>query len=202
MRRIDIESGHAVSKVTSVLARDGVVILPTDTIYGLSAPIASRAGYEQVVSLKRGETERRFIYLADSIEMVSRYVAGWGCASEEALRQIWPAALTAILPSGREVPDWVGESIAFRVPESPELRAIIGAVGQPILSTSVNRSGEPPLRDVDAIAEAFDREVELMVIGEVDIAAAASTIVDFTGDRPRLIRRGGYAWPAAGNPSK
>jgi L-threonylcarbamoyladenylate synthase len=201
MRRISIEDPNAVAIVTDLLDRDAVVVFPTDTIYGLSAPIARRVPYERIMRLKGCGPERRFIYLASSIEMVARY-ARWGCTSEETLRNIWPAALTAILPSSLHVPEWVGDTVALRVPESDEVRRVIDAIGQPILSTSANRAGEPPVTDVDTIDELFSDDVELIVVGRTHQSGVPSTIVDFSGSAPRVIRRGGYAWPTGEKPSK
>jgi L-threonylcarbamoyladenylate synthase len=203
MRRINLDDPTAAQTVTDVLGCDGVVVLPTDTLFGLSAALASRRGYDRITTIKRGNASRRFVCVASSIDMVSRYVGDWGCTSEDDLRRIWPAGLTAVLPSAPHVPDWVGNTIAMRVPDVPDLMRILDHFGQPVLSTSVNRGGKPPHTTADSIEEEFGEEIDLIVVPSSPyVETAASTIVDFTGDKARVIRRGAYAWPTAENPSK
>jgi L-threonylcarbamoyladenylate synthase len=102
-----------------------------------------------------------------------------------------------ILPSGAALPAWVGPTVAVRVPALEPLRRLIQAVGEPIVSTSVNRSGEEPFEDVHDIRREFSNEVDLIVTGEVP-GAVSSTLVDLSGRSPRVIREGSYAWAAAG----
>lgn len=201
MRRINSGDPSTIATVSAALKADGVVVLPTDTIYGFSAALSSREGFDRVVAAKQCGGGRRFVHLASSIEMVSRFIGGWGSGSEAELRNIWPASLTVVLPSGPEVPNWVGETIALRVPDRSDLRALIEAVGQPILSTSVNSAGETPRLTADSIEDAFGDRIDLIVVGDSDDDAAPSTIVDLTGDKPRVVRQGAYAWPTDENPS-
>jgi len=201
MRRVNPEDPDIIETVSTVLNADGVVVLPTDTIYGFSAALSSRAGFDRVVATKQCGGGRRFVYLASSIEMVSCFIGGWGSGSEEKLRDIWPASLTVVLPSGPEVPIWVGETIALRVPDAGELRTLIDAVGQPILSTSVNRAGEQPRLTADSVEVDFEDEIDLIVVRDSDEASVPSTIVDLTSDIPRVVRQGAYVWPTGENPS-
>jgi len=202
MRRINLDDPIVAQVVADVLVSDGVVVLPTDTLFGFSAALSSRRSYDRIISIKQGDESRRFVYIASSLGMVSRYVGDWGCTSADTLRGIWPAGLTAILSSAPHVPEWVGATIAMRVPDVPDLIQIVDRVGQPILSTSVNRGGKPPHTTADSIEEEFGEEIDLIVVPTSPYAEmVASTIVDFTGDKARVIRRGAYAWPTAENPS-
>ncbi|HET6348182.1 MAG TPA: Sua5/YciO/YrdC/YwlC family protein, partial [Candidatus Krumholzibacteria bacterium] len=121
----------------------------------------------------------------------------------EMLASRWPAPLSVILPSGAALPAWVGPTVAVRVPAMESLRRLIDAVGEPIVSTSVNRSGGGPLEDVHDIRREFSDEVDLIVTGEVP-GGASSTLVDLCGKTPKVIREGAYAWASsgAGKPSK
>ncbi|MDH3216754.1 MAG: L-threonylcarbamoyladenylate synthase [Candidatus Krumholzibacteria bacterium] len=202
MRRIEVDDQNTLSLVADALRRQLVVVLPTDTLYGFSTPLSSHGGCELIARLKQSPAERRYLYLASSVDMVAEYVGGWGCTSEDKLRHIWPAPLTAILPTAPHYCKLLGPTIAFRVPRLAMLRRIVQAIGEPIVSTSVNRAGEPPLDDADAIAERFGEHIELLVVGSSIAQASPSTLVDFTRAKPRLIRRGSYAWATEENPSK
>lgn len=186
-----------------VLERGGVTVLPTDTLYGLSARLSAEEGIRRISAIKRAPNDRRYILLASSIDMLDRFVRSYGCASRETLAAAWPAPLSVIVPSGPACPPWVGPTVAVRVPALPPLRALIERLGEPIVSTSVNRTGSAPLDDAHEIRHEMGAEVDLILTGLSD-ERMASTIVDLSGDVPRVVRRGSYAWAATGDskPSK
>lgn len=201
MQPLDIQDSDAITSIVSSLDNDGVAVLPTDTLYGFSAALSSEDAYRRIAAIKGSEGARHFVHLAASVDMVARYVQGWGDGFEGSLGAIWPAPLTAVLPSGSLVPEWVGATIAFRVPDVPELCNIIETLGQPIISTSVNRAGERPAVSVEDIDHKFADSVDLIVTGEVNTQSKPSTIVTFVEQKPRVLRAGAYAWPAAVKPS-
>jgi L-threonylcarbamoyladenylate synthase len=186
-----------------ILDRGGVVVLPTDTLYGFSARLSADDAVRRISAIKRATNDRRYILLASSIEMVDRYVQSYGCATRESLASRWPAPFTVIVPSGASMPAWVGPTVAVRVPALEPLRQLIDDVGEPIVSSSVNRAGADPLNDAHEIRREFSDEVDLIVTGEVP-GGASSTLVDLGGKSPRVVREGSYAWAAvgAGKPSK
>jgi L-threonylcarbamoyladenylate synthase len=185
------------------LLRGGVVVLPTDTLYGFSARISAEDAVRRISAIKRAHNDRRYIVLASSMHMVDRCVRSYGCASRDALAARWPAPLSVILPSGPTLPAWAGPTVAVRIPALESLRTLIASLGEPIVSTSVNRAGEEPLSDAHDIRREFSSEVDLIVTGEVP-GGISSTLVDLCGAAPHVIREGAYAWTAAGagKPSK
>lgn len=189
-----IEDEATRAQVLSVLRRGGVVVLPTDTLYGLSAAASSASGIGHIRAIKRSADERLFIVLAASVDMVAEQVRSFGCSSREELGRVWPAPVTAILPLGKQLAEWMGDTVAVRVPAVPALLDLISELGEPIVSTSVNRSGEPPRTSLDEIESEFGPEVDMVVRGKVT-ATLASTIVDLTGDKPVVVRQGHFAWP-------
>jgi L-threonylcarbamoyladenylate synthase len=147
----------------------------------------------------KGETGRKqYIMLASSLEMVEKYISSFGCTERERLGAIWPGPLTAVLPSGPDCPEWYGDTVAFRVPDLPPLLELIERLGEPIVSTSANVSGEPPLSDPKHIHQQFGGAVDALVVGPDTPYAVASTIVDFTGDEPKVLRKGDYEWADSG----
>jgi len=174
----------------------------TDTLPGFHALASRDEAVERISRIKCVTGERRYLLLAASVEMASAYIASWGCSSRDTLARIWPAPLTAILPAGGRSPDWLGETVALRVPALETLRGFIGEVGEALVSTSCNRSGEPPLQDYRTIADRFD--VDMVLAGETQ-PGGASTIVDLCGASPVVLREGAYDWAATtgdSNPSK
>jgi tRNA threonylcarbamoyl adenosine modification protein (Sua5/YciO/YrdC/YwlC family) len=112
------------------------------------------------------------------------------------LKQMFPGPYTAVLGCSREVPHYLRNkhTVGLRIPDHTFCRAITSLVGEPIITTSCNTSGEPPLQDTWAIEEALGHLLDLVVdCGEP--SGLASTVVDLTGDEPVLLREGAGAWP-------
>jgi len=176
--RVDGEpTMDVLDEIADVLRAGGVALLPTDTIYGLHALAMDDQAVARIRSMKERGDEKPFVVIASSVEQLEKL----GATIPDALREIWPAPLTAILAAGER-------TIAARIPDLAWLRALLDRTG-PLVSTSANRSGEPPitapelfandlLEALDAVLDAGPREGQ------------PSTIVDFTGHEPRVIREG------------
>jgi L-threonylcarbamoyladenylate synthase len=201
MIRIRSEDPQVIIRLLRALSRGGVAVLPTDTLYGLSTPLSSRAGHDRIEAIKGGPSKRRFLYLASGVDMVARHIDGWGCVSRKIMEPVWPAPLTAVFRSGTGCPVWAAPTIAFRVPASDWLRDAIDALGEPILSTSVNEAGEKPLEDPDDIERVLGSRCDLLIDAGRLTDSGPSTLVDFTGSSPVVLRRGVYVWDGGGKPS-
>ncbi len=198
-----IDDARGQSLAAEALLRGAVVALPTDTLYGLSATLSHDGAVRRIAAIKRAPDDRRFIVLASSIEMVADYVASFGGSSRQELSTRGPAPLTVILPAGPRCPAWVGPTVAMRVPAWEPLRVVVERVGEPIVSTSVNRTGESPLDDAQTILRELGDDIDA-VFERVGGGGEASTIVDVCGKSPRVVRVGAYAWDSAAGakPSK
>jgi tRNA threonylcarbamoyl adenosine modification protein (Sua5/YciO/YrdC/YwlC family) len=190
----NISDPNAVHEVLETIRAGGVVVLPTDTLHGLSAVVSQSNGLRRIAAIKGSPARKQYILLASSIDMVDRYVRSYGCVDRETLDRVWPGPLTAVLPAGPACPDWYGDTVAFRVPDLPPLLDLLEQLGEPVVSTSANRSGEPPLSDPVEIDRRFGRMVDAIIAGPETPYNVCSTIVDFTGDRPKVIRQGDYEW--------
>jgi L-threonylcarbamoyladenylate synthase len=179
----------------------GMLVLPTETLYGLSARASDVAAVERIAATKRRE-DRSFVAIAANLAMVQRYLPEDTPATTIAwLRQAWPAPLSVILRVNQQLA-WgrlgvdSGPTAAFRIPAHPWLLELTAQLGEPILSTSVNRRGALPLQRASAIAAEFGAELDLLVEDPQLEAAAetkmASTLVDATHWPPRVIRAGAY----------
>ena len=177
MRRWKIDgepSPATLDEIASVLVAGGIVLMPTDTIYGLHAIPSSSA---RIRALKGRDEDKPFVTIASSVEQIESL----GIHVIDALRELWPASLTAILEKNHS-------TIAIRVPDLDWLRALLDRTG-PLVSTSANRSGEPPITSPDDLAHDLQNALE----GIVDAGpreGKPSAIVDFTGDEPRVLREG------------
>ena len=164
-------------EISEVLHAGGVALLPTDTIYGLHAMATNEQAVARIRSMKERGDEKPFVIIAASVEDLEKF----GATIPDALRNIWPAPLTAIVASGER-------TIAARIPDLPWLRALLDRTG-PLVSTSANRSGEPPITSPELLAtELHDALDALLDAGPRE--GQPSTIVDVTGEEPRMIREG------------
>ena len=185
--------------VAALLRGGGVAVLPTDTIYGLHCLASNAGAVDRVRGLKGRGAAKGFILLCADATMAETVVARWPGNARRALGDAWPAALTAILPASRRLradlrPDGV---VAGRVPDLDDLRAIIRIVGEPIVSTSVNRAGEPPRNDIRSIRRDFPA-VDACVARGRGGGRRSSTIVDWRGKQPVVVRRGGFPFDERG----
>jgi L-threonylcarbamoyladenylate synthase len=162
--------------IAELLRSGGIVLLPTDTIYGLHG-LADDASAARIAAIKGRDAEKRFVIIAASVSQIRSL----GAEVRPVLNNIWPAPLTAVLRRG-------SETIAARVPDLKWLCDLLQRTG-PLISTSANRSGEPPITIPDALSPELLRAID----GIVDAGlrdGKPSAIVDFTETEPRFIREG------------
>ncbi|MBU3850721.1 MAG: L-threonylcarbamoyladenylate synthase [Candidatus Treponema excrementipullorum] len=189
--RSDSDSVECVSRV---LLEGSVVVLPTDTVYGFSGVVPES---EDVIRKIKGRDETKpFIQLIAEPEDIYRYTDE---VLPDQLLAMWPGALTVIVPLKKRL--ITGESevttVAFRCPGDGWLRQIIKAVGKPIYSTSVNRSGQPVLSSVLEIDKEFGGEVKLIVDGGSTENALPSTLVKFEKGKCIILRQGDVCIPSS-----
>jgi L-threonylcarbamoyladenylate synthase len=170
-------SDEVLHELAEILKAGGVALLPTDTIYGLHAVATDEQAVARVTAMKGRADDKRFVVIASSIDQLRAL----GATVPEELECLWPAPLTAILASG-------AKTIAVRIPDLGWLRALLTRTG-PLVSTSANSAGEPPIASVDSLARDMQKALDA-ILDQGSREGKPSTIVDFTGSEPRLIREG------------
>ena len=183
------------AEVVAALQRGAVVGVPTDTVYGLGADPFVWEAVAALFAVKGRPAIKPIPLLAASVEQAGRIGVLAGAALAAA-RVHWPGALTVVVRRVAGLPDWVGDArrdtVGLRVPAHPAALALLAAAG-PLAVTSANRSGEAPAADDAAAREMFGGKVAAYLPG-AGSNLAASTVVDFTGPAPRLLRSGPVAW--------
>ena len=182
----------------AALRRGEVVGIPTDTLYGLAADPFCRAAVALLFSLKGRPAVKAIPILAASIEQAERVGLLTGPARQAAQRH-WPGALTLVVRRAPGLPDWVGnpsrDSVGIRVPDHPAALSLLAEAG-PLAVTSANRSGTAAARDDAGARAIFAGGVSAYLPGS-GAGGAPSTVVDFTGGSPRVLRAGPVAWDGA-----
>jgi L-threonylcarbamoyladenylate synthase len=190
-----LASAEELSRFSVVLARGGVAAVPTETFYGLAADPTNERGVSRVFEIKgRDDGKPLLVLFSDRAQLDALGVSVEPARLDRFLR-IWPAPLTVVLPLRSPIAaSRGGATLAVRMPAAPRLRELLSAVG-PLTGTSANRSGDPPLADPDAVARALGSDLELVVDDGPTAGGDPSTLIDATGEPPRVLRRGAFRWP-------
>ncbi|MGD8700274.1 MAG: L-threonylcarbamoyladenylate synthase [Gemmatimonadales bacterium] len=197
----DRERQRAAQRAAAVLRAGGVVIHPTETVYGIGGDGSARNN--AVISRIKGRSAvQPLILLAASVESAQEFLPGleWSQVLLTVAERLWPGPLTVIVrcaeaPAGLSGP---GGGVALRVTPDPTVRAILKVWGRPMTSTSANLTGAPPARSLSAALELLKQRDDLDDLSlpalAIDAGSSAgerpSTIVSFVESPPRLVREG------------
>ena len=186
MKIVAKDSSNSVERTAKVLKSGGVVIIPTDTVYGFSGivfpePVEGQGPQDRIRAIKGRAETKPMIQLIASPEELSKYTND---NVPQTLLSKWPGALTIIVNDNR------GGTTAFRCPGDEWLRKVIAECGSPIYSTSVNRSGNPVLETEAEIIKEFTTEVDLIIKDGDKKGAKPSTIVSITDGEIKVLRQG------------
>lgn len=190
--RVD-ETPDALREAARVLGAGGVVGVPTDTVYGLAASLAAPGAPAQLFAVK-GRPERVALPVLVADADAAAELAPLGPEAERLAERFWPGALTLVLRRRRGVEVDLGgdaTTIGLRVPALDATRSLLRVAG-PLATTSANHHGEPPATTAGAVASLSAAVALVLDAGE--LTGAPSTVVDLTGDTPRLLRAGSLAW--------
>lgn len=193
MKKINILNAEdAVRAAVESYKNGSVFIYPTDTIYGFGGDPFNHDTVKKIIDIKGRDAEKKFIMLASSIQTVFNHCQIPNSNVAGLLENIWPNPLTVILklkPNYRE--KYFSETAAFRVPKNDFCLALLRELRAPLISTSVNRSGNEPLLTAEEIEKEFSAEVDLLLFqASEDEGAKASTIVDLSDGKIKILREG------------
>jgi L-threonylcarbamoyladenylate synthase len=187
---------EAITAGASALASGDIIAVPTDTVYGLAADPWHSGASDRLFLLKgRPRSVELPVFVADAEQALTLATS----LSETALRLMeafWPGALTIVVPRRPELSADLGEddaTIGLRCPAHPVPRALCRRYG-PFATTSANRHGSPPATTAEEVVRQLPG-VEL-VLDAGSCVGQPSTVVDATGQEPKLLRSGSIDWPS------
>ena len=185
-------SERELTRVVEALERDGIVIYPTDSVYAFGCSLRSAKAVDRLRRL-RGRSDAPLTVVFDDSAGVAEY-----CRVDNAafriLKRNLPGPFTFILPASSRVPDKALErrrTIGIRIPAHPVARAVVEALGCPMVTASVKDDDEVVeyTTDPELIEERYGREVSLVIDGGMG-DNVPTTVVDLTGDEPEILREG------------
>jgi tRNA threonylcarbamoyl adenosine modification protein (Sua5/YciO/YrdC/YwlC family) len=182
-----------IKQVLDCLRKGGIIIYPTDTIYGLGCSIEHPEAITRICQIKHIQPEKALLsFICADLSHLSEYTKSIDTPIYRFLKQYLPGAFTFILPASKKTPKLLRtkkETVGIRVPDNEICRTIINELGHPILSTSLPYNDEIPYTDAEEMHEKFGHLVDIVIDGGPG-GVIASTIVDCTKNPPEVIREG------------
>ena len=180
-----------INKAVEVLKDGGVIIYPTDTVYGIGCDIFSKDALERVYAIKHEAGTKLFSFICPDLKDIAKY-AKVSDYAYKTMRKLLPGPYTFVLPAAKEVPKtlWTKRNtVGIRIPNNPIALTLVKELGHPIVSTSVtNRKGDI-LFNPDEIKSIFNIQVDLMLATGA-LEGQPSSIVDLSSEEPEVIREG------------
>ncbi|RMG87842.1 MAG: threonylcarbamoyl-AMP synthase [Candidatus Dadabacteria bacterium] len=180
-----------IRRAAEVLRNDGVIVYPTDTVYGLGCDITSKHGVERIIRIKGRDPKKPMSFVCADLTHISRYARVSNFAYR-ILKRFLPGPYTFVLEASREVPRLLltkQKTVGIRIPDHPVCLELVKELGNPILSTSANPSGEDPLNHPTEIQRVLGGQVDLVLECGV-LPRVPSTVVSLVGDRVEVLREG------------
>lgn len=185
--------GDPIEPLRALVARGGVLAIPTESSYGLGADPRNRIGVEAIYRIKEREAGKPLPVVVAGLEQLLDLGIDPGLPILEVLSACWPAPLTAVLPIARPLPAAAGEAtLAVRIPAHEGLRRLLAALGHGLTATSANRSGEAPILDPAAAAELLAGSDAAVVDGGILPGGPPSTLVAIEASGPVVLRTGSF----------
>ncbi len=186
-----------IKTIVECLQSGGIIIYPTDTIYGLGCDIFQHKAIERICRIKNIDPQKaQLSFICNDLSDMSAYSKSISTPLYRLLKQYLPGPYTFILPASKEVPKILKskkDTIGLRVPDNIIARTIIKELGHPILSASLPGEMVEDYTDPELMYEKFGKQVDLVVDGGIG-GMMPSTIIDCTGDEPIVTRKGLGEW--------
>jgi tRNA threonylcarbamoyl adenosine modification protein (Sua5/YciO/YrdC/YwlC family) len=180
-----------IARVAEILEADGVIVYPTDTVYGLGCSIHSKKALEKVRRIKRMDNKRHLSFVFSDLKTISLY-AQVSDNAYKILRRYLPGPYTFVLPATRLVPRIVltkKNEVGIRIPDNTICQALVNELGHPILSSSVRLPDDQLLDDPKEIESMYKGQVDLVVDGGVFLPEPSS-VIGLMEDVAVVIREG------------
>ena len=186
--------------ITECLLSGGIIVYPTDTIYGLGCDIFQHKAIERICRIKNIDPRKaQLSFVCHDLSDLSKYTKSISTPLYRMLKNYLPGPYTFILPASKEVPKILKskkDTIGLRVPHNNITSTLVKEFGHPVLSTSLPGQQVEEYTDPEIIYENFKNLVDIVIDGGIG-GMTPSTIVDCTMEPPQLVRQGLGLWPGS-----
>ncbi|HEX9777671.1 MAG TPA: L-threonylcarbamoyladenylate synthase [Geopsychrobacteraceae bacterium] len=180
-----------IKQVVDCLKRGGVIVYPTDTIYGLGCDIFNRKGIKKIYQIKQREARKPFSFICSDLAEVANYAQISNFAFK-IMKRYLPGQFTFVVEATRIVPDALitkQKTVGIRIPANPIVQAIVRELGHPLVTTSANLSGAETPQDPQEIENELGRMVDMVVDGGI-LMSEGSSVISLLDDRIEILRQG------------
>ncbi len=180
-----------IASAIKVLQNGGLIIYPTDTVYGLGCDLFNKKAIEKIYQIKGIRKKARLSFICPDLKDIAKY-ARVSTPAYKIMRHLTPGPYTFILEAKREVPKILLEkrkTVGIRVPDNVVCHTLLQEFGHPIISTSATLPGQAYMNDPEVIADFFDHNVDLFLDSDMG-GSEPSTIIDLITDEPQILRQG------------
>jgi len=180
-----------INKAIKTLKEGGVIIYPTDTVYGIGCDIFNKQALDRVREMKSNSDIKLLSFICPNLKDIAKY-ARVSDYAYKTMKRLLPGPYTFILPAARNVPKklWSKrKTVGIRIPDHPVALKIVNGMGNPIVSTSTTTRKGELLVDPLEIRSVFDFQVDLMLASS-NIMGTPSSVIDLSGEEPVIVREG------------
>ena len=181
-----------IDKIVEIINSSGLVISPTDTVYGIMGDALNKESIKNVYDVKQRDYKKPLILLMSSIDMIKEYTLDISEDEMNLMKKFYPGCMTLLLKRNSKVDGMIcnnGEYVGVRIPDNKDLLSIIEKLGRPVFSTSCNISGNDVVRSVDEIDEEIVSKVDYIYDGGY-IDSVSSTVVRIDNGEAVILREG------------
>ena len=181
-----------VNQVVDILQNDGVIIYPTDTVYGIGCNIFSKKAMKRLCLIKKIEPKKHLTFICANQKQLQEYTQGIDTPIFKTIRRHLPGPYTFIFKASKIVPKMMltkRNTVGLRWPDHPIPLHLVEILGNPILSSSLRSNGKELYDNANELHAQFGNQVDAVLDGG-EIFAENSTIIDFSLEAPQVIREG------------
>ena len=180
-----------INKAISILKEGGVIIYPTDTVYGIGCDIFNKQALDRVKEIKSNPDIKLLSFICPNLKDIAKY-AKVSDYAYKTMKRLLPGPYTFILPAAKNVPKklWSKrKTVGIRIPDHPVALKIVEGLGNPIVSTSTTTRKGELIIDPQEIKSVFNSQVDLM-LASGNLSGKPSSVIDLSGEEPVIVREG------------
>lgn len=190
-KKITTTDSLAIQTASDILAQDGVIVFPTDTVYGIGVRYNSETAIQKLFEIKGRDFKKPIAILLGNLEDFQKVAVHIPLPAYQLAEKFLPGALTLIVPKHPTLPASISAfpTIGIRIPNHPFAISLLNQVG-PLAVTSANLSNHPDTKNAQEVLQQLDGRFDLLIDGGQTPGGIASTVVDVTSDSPNILREG------------
>lgn len=187
------DSKKDIKKAVEILKNGGIIVYPTETVYGIGCDPLDMEAYDRVQRLKKRMEYKPMLLLAYSLNQVEGMAGSLSEIPRKLAEKFWPGPLTIIIKPRKNFPEYLlgpSHGVAFRVSSHPVAASLAKEFGRPIISTSANITGQAPMVTYEKALNTFENIVDIVIVTHEKLTGKPSTVVDLTSGHFSLVRKG------------